>query len=222
MKKLGLLIFVSALVIGLFSAMNCSVSNFGEITGSGDLKTETRNVSGFKNIEGSGAINLEVLVGESFGAEVEADDNLTQTIKTEVSGDTLKIYTENKISTKNKIMVRIKLPKLEKLELSGASTANVTNAKSDSLDLRASGASKIKISGETKNLDADASGASDINAENLTTEDAEVDSSGASSITVAPSNELKAESSGVSSVIYTGEPKSVKQNTSGASSIKKR
>lgn len=222
MKKLGFVIFISALMIGLVSAMNCSISNLGGTAGSGNLKTETRNVSGFKNVEGSNAVNLEIAVGESFSAEVEADDNLIQNVKTEVSGETLKVFTEGRMSAKSRITVRIKLPELDKLGISGASTADVSNVKSDSIELQARGASKIKIDGATKTLSADASGASDINAEGLLTEDARVESSGASRVTVTPSNELNADSSGASSIIYKGEPKNVKQKASGASSVKQK
>ena len=225
MKKFGLLIFVFALSIGVVFTTNCSFGGFkniGGIQGSGTSKTEKRNVSGFEKIDASGAINVEVSMQKDFNVEVQADDNLLANIKTEVSGGTLKIYSEDRISPKTRINVKISMPKIEGLEVSGASSGNVSNVKADSLELKASGASKIKIDGTAKELEGDASGASTIDAESLNVEDADIDASGASNATVSASNDLKVDASGASKISYTGEPKNIKQNSSGASSVMKK
>jgi hypothetical protein len=226
MKKISLAIFILALTIGLIFSTNCGfggINNFGEgVKGSGTSKTEQRNVTGFRAIEASGAVNLEVDAQKDFSVTVEADDNLLQYIKTEVSGDTLKIYSEGKISPTTKFNVKISMPALDGLDVSGASDAKIMNVKADSLELKASGASDVIINGEAKELKANASGASEINAENLRAENADVDASGASSATVSATNELNVEASGASKISYTGDPNNVKQNSSGASSINKK
>lgn len=225
MKKISLAIFISALIIGSIFSSNCSFSgakNFADERGSGNSKTESRNVSGFTKIEAENAVNVEITAQKDFGVSVETDDNLLQNIITEVSGDTLKIYAKNHISPKSRINIKISMPKIEGLEISGASNAVVTNVKADSLEMKASGASKIKIVGEAKEINADASGASKIDAENLKAEDVEVEASGASSAAVSASGDLKADASGASKIIYSGEPKNLEQNASGASSISKK
>ncbi len=225
MKKISLAIFILALTIGLIFSTNCGlggINNFTGVKGSGTSKTEQRNVTGFREIEAGGAVNLEVDAQKDFGVTVEADDNLLEYIKTEVSGDTLKIYSEGKISPTTKLNVKISMPAIEGLDISGASDAKIMNVKADSLKLKASGASEIIINGEAKELKADASGASEINAENLRAENADVDASGASSANVLATNELNVEASGASKISYTGEPKNIKQNASGASSINKK
>jgi hypothetical protein len=161
-------------------------------------------------------------VQKDFSVVIEADDNLLQYIKTEVRGDTLKIYTDGKISMQKKASVKISMPEITGLDVSGASTVVVSNVKADALELDASGASNITIDGEAKELVADASGASEIDAEELKVENAAVEASGASSATVSPANELKADASGASSIYYTGEPKNVVPKSSGASSVKKK
>jgi hypothetical protein len=226
MKKISLAIFILALTIGLVFSTNCNfggINNFGEsVKGSGTSKSEQRNLTGFKQIEAGGAVNLEVDAQKDFSVVIKADDNLLQYIKTEVSGDTLKIYSEGKISPTTKLNVKISMPMLEGLNVSGASDAKINNVKADSLELKASGASEIIINGEAKELKADASGASKIDAENLRTENADVDASGASSANVSAINELNIDASGASKISYTGEPKNIKQNASGASSINKQ
>ncbi len=123
MKKISLAIFILALTIGLIFSASCGsvgINNITGIKGSGTSKTEQRNVTGFNEIEAGGAVNLEVDVGKEFSVTVEADDNLLQYIKTEVSGDTLKIYSEGKISPTAKFNVKISMPALEGLDVSGA------------------------------------------------------------------------------------------------------
>ncbi len=225
MKKISFAIFVSALIIGSMFSMNCNfggIKSFSGIQGSGNVKTETRNVADFSKIDAGGAVNVEVTAQKEFGLTIEADDNLLQKIKTEVSGDTLKIYSEDKISPKTRINVKVSMPEIEGLELSGASDGILINVKTDSLELKASGASKLKVDGEAKEINIDASGASKIDAENLKAEDADVDANGASSAVVSANGDLKLDASGASKISYTGEPKNIKQNSSGASSINKK
>lgn len=224
MKKISLAIFILALAIGVVFSTNCSfgINKFSGVKGSGNAKTETRNVSGFNRVDASNAVNVEITVQNNFSVTVEADDNLLQNIKTEVSGDTLKIYSEEGMSTKSKINVKISMPQIEGLELSGASNGNVTNVKADSFEIKASGASKVKIDGTAKELNAEASGASKLDAENLRVENADVEATGASSAVVSATDQLNLEASGASRISYTGEPKSIKQNATGASSIGKK
>jgi hypothetical protein len=225
MKKTGVLIFVSALAIGLIFSTNCSFNSFnnlGGIQGSGTAKSETRAVSGFTKVDAGGAVNVEIVTRKDFSVVVETDDNLLANIKTETSGDTLKIYSEDSISPKTPINVKISMPAVEGLDLSGASSGSVSGVKSDALELKASGASKIRIDGATNELTANASGASTIDAESLKTVDANIEASGASRAAVAATGELNVEASGASKVVYVGEPKNLKQNSSGASSVTKK
>lgn len=225
MKKFGLIIFVFALSIGLAFSVNCSfgtISNLSGVQGSGTSKTEIRNETDFTKIDASGAVNVEVTVGNAFRVEVQADDNLLANIKTETSGDTLKIYSEDRISPKTQVLIRVSMPEIENFEVSGASSGNLTNVRANDLELKASGASTIKINGTANDLNADASGASTIDAEGLRTENAKVEASGASKAFVTATDDLNIDASGASKITYIGEPKNLKQNSSGASSIAKK
>lgn len=233
MKKIGILVFIGALVIGSILA---SFSSFGKFTGklfsfsanwggekgSGNVKTENREVSGFKAIDVSGAFEVEITAQKDFSLEVEVDDNLLPLIKTEVEGGKLVIKSEKSFKTSNPLKIRISAPDINSLELSGASKVNIVNVSNDALSLDSSGASKIRIEGTTKNFNVEMSGASKLDAENLKAENVSVDSSGASNATVFVTNVLKADLSGATNVTYTGSPKSVEKKTSGASSVKEK
>lgn len=232
MKKIGIIIFIVALIIGVtfanfFSWGKASAKffsfsvNFGGVQGSGNVQNEKRNVADFSAIDVGGVFDVEIVAQKEFSVEVEADDNLLQYIKTEVKGDTLEISTDKRISPKGgTIRIRISAPNIENLEVSGASKLSLTNLKNDSLKVDASGASKIKIDGETRNLEVELSGASRLDAENLKSENANVDGSGASNASINVSGDLKADLSGASKVTYTGNPKNLEKSTSGASSVR--
>lgn len=231
MKKVKVIIFIVALVIGLmFAKVFGAVLGFGlpnisffkSIKGSGVTKVEKRDVAGFKKIDVSGAIEVEIAAQKDFGVEVEADDNLLEYVKTEVDGDTLKIYTKSRIWKHNKIRVVISMPELTEAEVSGVSTITANNIKTDSFKLDVSGASKIEINGEAKDLKIEASGTSKINAENLRVANADVEVSGATSVTVNATEEVKAEASGASKINYVGEPKNVIKDVSGASRVSQK
>lgn len=231
MKKIGLIVFIFALIVGVVLS---NLSSFGGFSGklfsfnvrgekgSGNITTESREVSDFKAIDVSGAFEVEIIVQKDFSIQVEADDNLLQFIKTEVSGDTLKISSEKSFKSNNPLKIRITAPDIDNLDLSGASKVNLVNLNNDSLSLDSSGASKIKIEGTTKTFTVEMSGASKLDAENLKAENVSVDSSGASSASVFVTNELKANLSGATNVVYSGNPKNVEKKTSGASSVKEK
>lgn len=233
MKKIGLLIFIAALIVGVAIAnifsfgksvgniFSCNVKFRGE-KGSGNVRTEKREVPGFKNLDISNAFEVDVAAGKDFGVEIEGDDNLLPLITTEVEGDVLVIRTEKGFNTSNPLKIRISAPDIESLELSGASKVNVSNLNNDSFKLDSSGASKISLQGVTGEFEVHMSGASKLDAERLTAENVSVESSGASNAFVFVNNELRADLSGATNVTYSGNPKSVTKKISGPSSVKQK
>jgi hypothetical protein len=232
MKKIGLLIFITAIIVGIglanafsFGKLTGRIFNFSikhGVAGSGNVASEKRDLADFNEIEVGGVVQVEATAGKDFSVEVEADDNLLPLVITEVSGGVLRLRTEKNITTKNSIRVRITAPNIESLEVSGASKVSLDNVSNENLQIDASGASKITVAGETANLTIDVSGASKIDAENLQSESATVDASGASGVKVFAANELRADASGASNIAYAGSPKNLIKKTSGASSVSQK
>ena len=230
MKKIGILIFASALVIGLVVSnifsfgraahhlFNFSV-DFGREKGSGKIVTEKRSLSGFKGVDVGSVFQVEITAGKEFAVEVETDDNLLPLIKTEVNDGILEIELERHVSPTGKILVRISAPDVSELDVSGAANVTLNGVKNSNLAVEASGASKLKITGETTKLTIESSGASKIDADGLKTENASVDGSGASHIDLNVSGELNADLSGASQVIYSGTPTAVHKKTTGAGNV---
>lgn len=230
MKKLGLMIFIFALIAGVCLAnifsfglptsklFNFSIS-FGE-KGSGNIASEIRDVSDFTSLDVSGAFEVEVTAQQDLSVQVEADDNLLPLIRTEVKNGRLVIETDRKFSTHNPLKIKITTPNLEAIETSGASNVVVTGIDNDAIDVRSSGASSVELSGTSEKLVANISGASKVEASELKAENVTVDASGASKASVFPIGQLKADANGASKITYSGTPKSVEKRTSGAGSIR--
>ena len=230
MKKIGLIVFAAAIILGVVIANfisfgktadevfnNVTVSS--DVPGSGNTVSEKRDLNDFSGIDVSGAFEVEVVSQKDFRVEIEADDNLLSQIKTEVRNGILRISSEDDIKTKNSIRIRISAPDIDRIEVSGATKFSLVDLKNDELKLDISGVSKVKLSGVTGNLSAEISGASHVDAENLKAATATIEASGASHVEVNVSEELVADASGASKINYSGSPKNTRKNSSGVSSI---
>lgn len=234
MKKIGLIVFAVCIVVGLGFA---NFFSFGRLTnnlfgfkvdigshtrGSGNVVTEKRGISGFKSVEVSGIFQVEIVSGKEYSVEVQADDNLIHLIETNVDGDSLKIELSEKASPKSDMIVRITAPNIERVETTGAAKVTANGISNESFAIESTGASKVSLSGETAKLDIDITGASLVDAEQMKAGDVDVKASGASKINVNVSGELHTEASGASRIVYSGEPRSIDNHASGASSISKK
>jgi hypothetical protein len=230
MKKIGLIIFGIALVVGVVFANVFSLGRISDRTfnfsvnlsgtkGSGNVIRESRDVSGFNAVDVGSVFQVEITAQKEFAVEIEADDNLLPLITTEIDGDVLKISAEGKLSPSSPIRVHVYAPDIENLEVSGAANVVLNDIDNQALSIDSSGASKIKLAGETAKLTVDVSGATKVEAEDLNTADADVDASGASHISVNVSGSLRADASGASRVVYSGKPESIEKKTSGGGSV---
>ncbi|MDM7923760.1 MAG: head GIN domain-containing protein [Pyrinomonadaceae bacterium] len=229
MKKIGILIFAVAVLIGVAFA---NVFSFGRVElpafnisfgkgvkGSGNVVTENRQLSNFTSIEAGGIFNVQVTAQKEFSVQVEADDNILPLIKTEVLNGKLVISSETRFRSSNRIVVRVTAPDISRVDMSGASKLDLNNVKNGELTLGTSGASKATVSGETALLRIDVSGASKVDASGLRAENAKIDASGASKALVNVAGDLKASASGASKINYSGTPRNIEKETNGASKV---
>lgn len=234
MKKIGLIVFAVCIVVGLslanlFSSgrmftrpFNFNV-DFGKgVRGSGNVATEKRGVAGFNSVDVSGVFQVEIVAGKDYSVEVQADDNVLPLVETKVDGNVLHIDLSEKASTRNDLIVRITAPNIERVETTGAAKVTASGISNDSFAIESTGASKVNLSGQTAKLDIEITGASLVDAEQLQAVNVDINASGASKIAVNVSGELHSEASGASKIVYSGDPKTVDNHQSGASSISKK
>jgi hypothetical protein len=233
-----LLIPLSAVSVLTIAFAGCDVVVRPTLQGSGNVKTETREVSQFTEIEVGNAIQLDATIGPANSLVVTADDNLLPHIKTVVAGNRLRIYIDSPCSTDSGIKVTATAPALRslfgsgasqttlsgiagatfELDLSGASSCRMTGD-ADEMDITLSGASRARILGTVKRLNVQCSGASQLDATELTAETVAAELSGASTGHVNVTNELSADASGASTLYYAGQPGKMQKRTSGASNV---
>ena len=232
MKKIGILIFIIAIVVGVAVAnvlsfgkasSNIFTFSFGSgVKGSGVASSETREADDFTGVDVGGVFEVEITAGKEYSVRVQADDNLLPYVKTEVDSGVLKISTTERINSHSPLRVVVTAPDIDHLDVSGVSKVSLVGVKNSELGLHLSGASKMKLEGETSDLNVEVSGASSIDAESLKAKTATVDTSGASKVSVFVTERLSSEASGASKIQYSGNPTSVEKKTSGAGKISQK
>lgn len=238
----NLLIFM--VLVGVFvlgnRACNGSFLNFGGITGSGPIQTETRSVSDFKSIDLEISGDVEVTVGESYSVEVSAHQNLLPVIKTTVENGKLLIFADQNIYNSSDIKVKVTAPAFDGFSVSGSGTIRVVNAlQGDKMDMRVGGAGDIvclqgnfnqlntsiggsgtiELGGNATTMQSDISGSGDVKAKGLTAQNLEVSISGSGTVTADVETSLKISISGSGDVFYSGSP-TVESSVSGSGTVK--
>lgn len=216
------LIFVSTLTVILTLAFS-SCRHLGKgLLGSGVRKTEKRDLGSFKSIEASGAYEIFITCQQTVSFEIEGDDNILPTIKTEAGDGVLRITSERDYNTQKPIVVRISVPDLERLSSAGAEDVRIENLKNDKFATSSSGAARVVASGQTKFVDISSNGAGDIDTTKLLAERAKVTITGVGNVDLYVSQQLDATVSGVGNVTYSGNPSVVNKSVSGFGSVNKK
>lgn len=221
MKKLAV---IFGLALSLTLITGCHGLHFGKgVAGSGVRKTEKRIVADFKGVDIGGAYEVEIVAQkQEQGIELEGDDNILSLVKTEVKNGTLHIWSDEPFNVKNAIRVKIAAADVKGMNISGACKVELQNVKTDRFELNVGGASNVTIQGETTSLKIDSNGACKVNTEKLTARSANVSTNGSGTTRVFVSEEMTANASGASEIIYSGDPKIVNKKDSGASKITKK
>lgn len=241
MRALKILFYsIITLVVMAFAVGKFVDSNTTE--GEGPLTERSVEVSSFDEISISGGWEVTLVPGEAYDLQINVQENLQEFVKVSINGNTLEVGLEGKVSTNERMKIRIAAPEIAGIYVSGASVLRTESLlKSSRLDLECSGASELylqvecdKISldvsgaseayleGVTNELSVDASGAAKYYGSSCVTESAELEASGASYAEVNVTSSLRAEASGASKIIYSGDPSEVQKSSSGAGSVKKK
>lgn len=196
----------------------CSVDS-QTIKGDGTIKAEPRAITEITAIEASGAFEIQWTSGAP-ALTVTADQNLLPHIHTEVSGETVKIFSDGSLAPTKSMQVVVSSAALARLDLTGAVHVIAKKVAAPTFALATAGATTIEVDGSASELTANLTGASRLMAAELKTKSARVTLTGASSAEVAVADALKVTITGAGSLTYSGEPKTVEQQVTGAGSIR--
>jgi hypothetical protein len=211
-------------------------------SGSGVVKSETREVSDFHAIEVDYPAQVMITQGKAVSVKVEAEDNVLPGLITQVQNGTLKISYKSKdgkhVNPTKVAKITIVVKNLDDVQFSSAGELTINGLKTDDLNFGLDGAGKVTINEVTiKNLKLDLSGAGSLNADgtadnldlnisgfgnfngtDLHSKTASVDISGAGSATVWVDDTLDATVSGAGSVDYYGSS-SVTKDINGVGGV---
>ena len=156
----------------------------------------------FTRIEIGYAFELEVTPADTYTVQIKASESILDRIEVNQTGDKLEIGMDNPfIHTYRSPRVKITMPELKGLYLSGASEGNVTGFRSShNLELTLSGASELDMDMETGAFVCEMSGSSDVSGY-LKAISCDIDLSGASWIELSGSGgNIRLEASGASEI----------------------
>ena len=195
----------------------------GATNGSGDVVSESRDVSGFDEVELSGIGNLSIRQTGRESLTVKAEEGVLPKIGTEVVDGRLLIGPgpNTSIETTEPIDYELTVDNLRALELSGSGAIDAEGIDTDVLAATVGGSGTVRISGRTERQRVNVSGSGSYEAEGFESTEATVDVEGTGSAVVNASGALDATVGGAGSVEYVGDP-TVEQDVSGAGRVSKR
>jgi len=164
------------------------------VSGSGNMETQTKIVTGDLDLKVSGSGSLK--------AEVEANN-----LDADVSGS-------------GNIRLRGKCNNMES-GISGSGNVEAEITVANELDVSISGSGKLIASGKATSVKTSISGSGSIRAADLETETADIKIAGSGSVEINVKSELNANISGSGSVSYKGNPSHVNANSSGSGKVRK-
>jgi hypothetical protein len=215
MKKLPIF-----LVVLVLASVGCH-AHMGGIKGSGHRGVQQRDVQPFKSISTEGAFNINVVCQKAQGLEIEGDDNILPLIITDVSDNVLYLKSRQPYSVSEPITLRVALPNLEALSISGAGNIEVTGLKGEKFAIDSNGAPQVKVSGTSKEVYINTNGAAKIDTHSLHASRGTVESKGVSRVDVDVADQLDITISGPSTVTYEGDP-TVNKTIHGPGKVQKR
>jgi len=235
---------ICLLIIGLFLITACGLSTIQDsldvITGSGNVITESRQVSGFNGVSHIGIGRVIITQGDTESLTIKADDNLMKYITSEVKNDTLELgFDENvRFDSTSSITFTvgaigiaeigstgtgsIELDELGTKNLhilkTGTGSISIGSLTATDLVVNADGTGKIEIAGTVVNQELDLKGTGNYDAPDLESQTADVGVTGTGSVELWVLDSLDVEIVGISKVSYYGSP-DVTQNITGTGSL---
>jgi len=228
------------LALGMLAISSCR-----KVIGRGDVITENRSIQNFTEVSSGINAKVYVTIQPDFDVEITAEENIVNAIQTNLSANKLEIKTKTGtiLRPNDDIIIRIGLPALKKMIVSGSGDAFVQNTVTgDKVGFYVSGSGSISVedvllsnelhaevsgsgdiyfeNGEATNIDLDGSGSGEVDAANVQGIDGNIHLSGSGSTRVWLSGSLEGHISGSGSIYYRGDP-AIDAHVSGSGKIKK-
>jgi len=195
------------------------IANLGERDKSADVSM-TYDVSGFDRISVGGVYELDVRVGGDFSVAVSGAPEEMARIEIVVEDGVLRLGQEERRRGERPrwrnrgLTVKIAMPALNELRVSGVADADVAGVDAEAFSARLSGVGEIDIAGTCRFLSARVSGVGELDAEELRCAEVDVSISGVGEARVYGSESVDARVSGIGAISIYGSPSDVHKDKS--------
>lgn len=192
----------------------------GSITGEGPTVKEEITLNAFEGI-GLGVPGKVYVYKGSQKVVIEAQKNIIDNIKRNVSGGSWDIEFDKKVRDFKDITIYITLPAVDELAVAGSGEIIGKDAFQGLGDLEMSigGSGKIEFAGSAKDVEISIAGSGDVDASELSTQSCEVSIAGSGDCSVGVDEKLDVSIAGSGDVRYSGNPR-VSSSIAGSGSVK--
>lgn len=206
--------------------------------------TETRDVpDGVTGVRVEGRGTVELTEGAP-SLEVTAGADLLSDVRVRAVGTTLVLSLDSgwPFGRRGDVLYRLSLPSWDTVSVTGSGDVRADGGAAEdprmsvtgsgtlvardlavaTVEVDVSGSGEVRLSGTTDALDVEVSGSGDVDAGQLEAADVTVSVSGSGAVGVTATDSIEAQVSGSGDVVYGGDPRDVRTDTSGSGEIRRR
>jgi hypothetical protein len=193
----------------------------GGVRGSGNVITESRDVSGFDEIVVLGSGDVIVTVTGTESLTIEAEDNVMPLLTTKVRDGRLELGSDGSFSTTRGITYTITAVALEGVAISGSGDVVASGIDASDFAVTIDGSGNITPAGTSEEVSVDINGSGGFDGEDLIASIGRVEISGSGDAVVNVIDDLTIRIGGSGDVEYLGNP-TVSQDIGGSGSVSQR
>lgn len=189
------------------------------IEGSGSSISEIRNVTEFTKVSSEGVFEVTVTHGNSQSAEITADDNIIQRLKTEVVDNELRLYLDDRNYKDISLKANIVAERINSIKNTGIGDFVISNVdENGNFNISNSGTGNISITGNAESLTLENVGDGKFNGFEFIVLNCSAKIIGSGDCEVHPISTLNVDIEGSGDVYYKGTP-AIEANIAGSGKV---
>lgn len=229
--------FAGALLM-LLPLAGCDLT--GSVRGSGPVRSEERPVGAFSELKLMLPSEVQLIIGEQHGLQIEAQENLLPLIRVENKGDELRLFSDKSLNADPAIRVRLTAPRFDEIAILGYARVEAAQSlEGDKLEIKIrgsgdlnlplavkeleveiSGSGDIVLSGRADEADIQINGSGEVMGKDLSTRKAQTEINGSGEIILQVSEALTGAIRGSGDIRYDGAPGLVDVKIAGSGAVR--
>jgi hypothetical protein len=185
----------------------CGLAGCGR-DGSGKIVERDREVAGFTRVSVKNGLHVEIVISPATTLQVRGDDNLVDSVITQVVEGELLIETKDQeeLSPSQSIVISVTTPSLTALRVEGGGKGSASGLKAETFEAEAGARSELHLSGTGRQLSVLAEMGSIVTARDFPVETLLIEASGDAYVTATVSRSVSGILNGGSDLVCYGRP----------------